>query len=610
MGGFGFQRRAQVPYVISRNHHLMNTTTRLVGLRLFAAAAFLTQAMLLAPSSLFAQASQYYHTAGIVLDDGAGHTITLLPPTSGAGGGTITLPPAGLLWPTTNLVGVLTNDGSGNLSWGSGGSGVYLPLAGGTMAGAADPLIQFAQTGGASQNDLRGTGGTWYISNSGSYYGDGSHLSGIPSAFLPLSGGTLTGSGSPLLQLTQTGGVTDKDIAGTGGTWYITHGGSYYGDGSHLSGIGGAFLPLAGGTMSGAIAMGGNNITNVGQMAIASTTPIEDLTVGAGFGTNQTPVMVAGSATDAGSLFLGYSHPTVTANARYDGGGWKYNGAGPATMIDLVSGALAVDNAPSGSAGGGISWTARMNLDASGNLSLPTGGLTTASDASVNGVIVGTQGGGQSTVVGNGARSSSGNTTAIGYFALNTNTGTDNTAVGTNALRNDGSPNTNYNTGIGKGAGETVGGFGGDHNTFVGYQARAGALVTNATAIGDQSTVLTSNTIQLGNSSVTSVNTSGTIIAGGFAGSGTTAFGYSAIATGTTVSSATATIYSVNANAGSGSTATLSATGTNGQIAIFATDDAGGLTVTVGSTPYTIAFGTSLRFVWTGGATGSWKAEF
>ena len=86
--------------------------TRLTGPQLFAAAAFLTLtlAMLLAPSSLLAQASQYYHTAGIVLDDGSGNTITLLPPGGTTGSGVIS-------WPTTNAAGVLTNNGSGGLSW-------------------------------------------------------------------------------------------------------------------------------------------------------------------------------------------------------------------------------------------------------------------------------------------------------------------------------------------------------------------------------------------------------------------------------------------------------------------------------------------------------------
>jgi hypothetical protein len=283
----------------------------------------------------------------------------------------------------------------------------------------------------------------------------------------------------------------------------------------------GSYLPLAGGTMTGAIAMGANNITNIGQMAIGSTTPIEDLTVGAGFGSNQTPIMVAGSATDAGSLFLGYSHPTVTANARYDGGGWHYNGNGAASMIDLNTGGLAVANAASGSAGGSITWTSRMALDASGNLSLPTGTLTVSGNATVNGIFIGTQGGSQSTGVGSSTTTSAANSTAFGFFA-NANSGTDNTAVGVNALRNAGGAIVpNFNTAVGEIAGQIGVGTGGNNNTYLGYNANANTAVTNSTALGSGATVATSNTIQLGNASVTAVNTSGAVTAGGFSGPGT-----------------------------------------------------------------------------------------
>jgi hypothetical protein len=54
----------------------------------------------------------------------------------------------------------------------------------------------------------------------------------------------------------------------------------------------------------------------------------------------------------------------------------------------------------------------------------------------------------------------------------------------------------------------------GSNNTAIGYYANvAGNNLTNATAIGNGATVTASNTIQLGNSSVTNVKTSGTITA-------------------------------------------------------------------------------------------------
>lgn len=83
--------------------------------------------------------------------------------------------------------------------------------------------------------------------------------------------------------------------------------------------------------------------------------------------------------------------------------------------------------------------------------------------------------------------------TAIGYRALlNTTTGANNTAIGHQA----GNINTT-----------------GTNNTFLGYQSNVSVAtgITNATAIGNLAIVTASNTIQLGNTSVTAVNTSGAI---------------------------------------------------------------------------------------------------
>jgi hypothetical protein len=85
--------------------------------------------------------------------------------------------------------------------------------------------------------------------------------------------------------------------------------------------------------------------------------------------------------------------------------------------------------------------------------------------------------------------------TASGYRVLYTNTtGANNTAVGRNAL----SANTT-----------------GSNNTALGDGADvASNNLTNATAIGNGASVAFSNTVQLGNTSVTNVKTSGTITSG------------------------------------------------------------------------------------------------
>jgi hypothetical protein len=119
--------------------------------------------------------------------------------------------------------------------------------------------------------------------------------------------------------------------------------------------------------------------------------------------------------------------------------------------------------------------------------------------------------------------------TASGYSALRTNTtGSSNNASGYSALRanNTGSSNTasgnyaldanttgNFNTASGNFA--LFSNTTGSGNTAIGNQADVGSgALTNATAIGAGATVLTSNTIQLGDANVTDVITSGALTAG------------------------------------------------------------------------------------------------
>jgi len=118
------------------------------------------------------------------------------------------------------------------------------------------------------------------------------------------------------------------------------------------------------------------------------------------------------------------------------------------------------------------------------------------------------------TATGVGALSSNtagGANTANGASALTSNiAGGGNTAMGNNALRNT---NSSENTAIGNNAG--VLNTTGTNNTAIGGYANFGANnLTNATALGYEATVSASNTIQLGNTSVTNVKTSGTLTTG------------------------------------------------------------------------------------------------
>ncbi|MGV1012285.1 MAG: beta strand repeat-containing protein, partial [Flavobacterium sp.] len=146
----------------------------------------------------------------------------------------------------------------------------------------------------------------------------------------------------------------------------------------------------------------------------------------------------------------------------------------------------------------------------------------------------------------------SGNT-SVGYQALQKNIGNSNIAIGTNTMYL--SQNSNSNIAIGNsaiissnGAGDNivlgnnaapsvtnasrnviVGNGAGNaittetNNTIIGYNTNISAGVTNATALGNGASVNTSNKIQLGNSTITSVNTSGVVSANGFIKSGGTA---------------------------------------------------------------------------------------
>lgn len=110
----------------------------------------------------------------------------------------------------------------------------------------------------------------------------------------------------------------------------------------------------------------------------------------------------------------------------------------------------------------------------------------------------------------------------VGNYATNLNqTGSGNIAFGTNALRF--SDVGNNNIAIGKDSGTHVGATGGalatlvDNSIFIGVDTRVPALGnTNQIVIGNNAVGKGSNTIQLGNTQVTGVYTSGSMTASAF----------------------------------------------------------------------------------------------
>ena len=105
----------------------------------------------------------------------------------------------------------------------------------------------------------------------------------------------------------------------------------------------------------------------------------------------------------------------------------------------------------------------------------------------------------------------SSNTTSGANSLYKNTTGDNNTASGYNALYEN--TTGSNNTAVGQGA--LITNATGSNNTAIGYNANvASNSLYNATAIGYNASVTASNTIQLGNTSVTNVKTSGTLTAG------------------------------------------------------------------------------------------------
>jgi hypothetical protein len=168
---------------------------------------------------------------------------------------------------------------------------------------------------------------------------------------------------------------------------------------------------------------------------------------------------------------------------------------------------------------------------------------------------------------------------AFGYRSMQNNTGADNSSFGDQALY---STTGNGNIAIGNGSlyGSTSGGLNvavgynsgttnttGSYNTILGGNANVNAgNLQNATALGYNATVTESNTVQLGNSSVTKINTSGQIVSS--AGISTTTGAFTSTLTGGNTASSKISGFSVSYNSISSSTYTLVASD-NGKVLTF-----------------------------------------
>jgi Repeat of unknown function (DUF5907) len=332
--------------------------------------------------------------------------------------------------------------------------------------------------------------------------------------------------------------------------------------------------------------LGTATVTSVNKVAITTPTNSATLTIADGKTlTASDDATVSGTNTGDQTITLtGDVTGTGTGSFSTTIGTGKVTNSMLAGSIDLttkVTGVLPVANGGTGSA--------TQNFVDLTTTQTIAGTKTFSSDISANGVLVGKgNGNGDSNVaigtnlgtgtgyrntgVGAGALqnfsgTSFGNNTGIGFANMqglttgygNTSLGGEtlasvanndnNTAIGNQTLRNAVSSN---NTALGAAAGNGV--TSGSENTFLGSQAdTSSGTNSNATAIGYGAVVSASNTIQLGNSNVTLVNTSGAITSAA-AVTGTQLI--STVATGTAPLVVTSTTPVANLNIG-GNAATV-----------------------------------------------------
>lgn len=276
-----------------------------------------------------------------------------------------------------------------------------------------------------------------------------------------------------------------------------------------------------------------SNNTAIGNQSLINTAGDNNVGVGARSGdglttgTNNTFLgtqarTLGSSSTISNSTALGYDAVVSSNNTIQLGNAAitdvKTNGAITATKFKIPNGTasqfLMADGSVSNSAGVPYNGaTTSVNL---GNNNLQANQITTnsLSVGNINNMAVGMKGTGETNYFGNGSMAYSPGgfaNTAFGTLTLSETQGDENTALGSQAMRS----NTTgaKNTAVGRAS--LGGNLTGSSNTAIGYNTRVGSNnLTNTTVIGANAIASASNTIQLGDTNVTSVKTSGKLTTG------------------------------------------------------------------------------------------------
>jgi hypothetical protein len=190
-------------------------------------------------------------TGATVASRYVGGTSSIAPTTGTFSAGDYVISRNGAIW--------VCNTGGSPGNWTQSGSGTFLPLSGGVMSGTLNmggnqvTNASFLSVNGDATITGSLTGATSlsasYLSASG--IGNSTSASryvGATASVAPTSGAYSTG---------------DFVIAQSGNVWICTSGGS---PGTWVKSGAGVYLPLAGGTMAGSIAMGNNSVTGVNQL--------------------------------------------------------------------------------------------------------------------------------------------------------------------------------------------------------------------------------------------------------------------------------------------------------------------------------------------------------
>ena len=354
----------------------------------------------------------------------------------------------------------------------------------------------------------------------------------------------ITASGS-----TTTISCTNIDVIGTNFLW----------NGQQVATVGapGAYLPLAGGTMSGSINMGTNNISNIGQLAATSDIIIGTANNAADVVIGPSPTSTVGGSNSVaigGGRTLGSNKQIAIGEGAHTNNTGSYNIAigrqcfanGNADVCigqssqTAASGAIAIGSTITCSGVNSVAIGTFAGCDGTGS-----GQVAIGHDAAVigNGIAIGDSAGssgGNSIAIGSSADATGLNGVALGKTSLASGSGSTaigNSAIATvsNAISIGTSATASENacvaiglnsvcdgsdSGIAIGQSASIGSGTGTNNIAIGLSASvSGGTVSNAIAIGNAAANTISNSILLGDSAISSIRPNSSICSLGTSGS-------------------------------------------------------------------------------------------